>query len=140
RTAGTGSISLSGGTVNQNASCTLSVDVKGTAAGDANNTTGAITSTEGGTGTPSNTATIKVVAPPTLSKAFSPTSIVLNATSSLTFTITNPAANTAALTGVAFTDTLPAGLTVASGSSSNCGGGTVTTTAPGTITPSGGSI
>jgi len=112
-TAGTGVISLSGASVAHNASCTLSVNVTGTVAGDGNNTTGAITSTEGGTGTTSNTATLKVVAPPSIAKAFNPTSTQLNNTSLLTFTITNPAANTVAETGVAFTDTLPTGLTVA---------------------------
>ena len=138
-TAGTGVISLSGATVAHNASCTLSVDVTGTAAGDANNTTGAITSTEGGTGATSNTATLKVVAPPSIAKAFSPTSIALNTTTSLTFTITNPAANTVALTGVAFTDTLPTGLTVASSSSTVCGG-TLTTTNPTGISLTGATI
>src|SRR5256885_5549342 len=49
--------------------------------------------------------------------------------SSLQFTITNPSANTTAANGVAFTDTLPTGLTVANSSSTVCGG-TLTTTAP----------
>src|SRR5262249_52558162 len=93
-TAGTGAISLSGGSVAHSASCTLSVDVKGTVEGDASNTTGAITSTEGGTGTTSNTALLKVVAPPTISKAFGAASIPLNGTTTVTFTITNPASNT----------------------------------------------
>jgi mucin-19 len=128
-TAGTGVISLSGASVAHNSSCTLSVDVKGTTAGDASNTTGAITSTEGGTGTTSNTAPMTVVAPPSIAKVFNPTSIALNTTTSLQFTITNPAANTVALTGVAFTDTLPTGLTVASNTSTVCGG-TLTTTNP----------
>src|ERR1041385_1029840 len=58
-TAGTGVISLSGASVAHNSSCTLTVNVTGTVAGDANNTTGAISSTEGGTGATSNTATLK---------------------------------------------------------------------------------
>ena len=138
-TAGTGVISLSGGSVAHNSSCTLTVNVTGTAAGDANNTAGAISSTEGGTGTTSNTATIKIVAPPSIAKVFNPSSIALNATTSLTFTITNPAANTAALNGVAFTDTLPTGLTVANATSTVCGG-TLTTTAPTGIALSGATI
>ena len=76
------------------------------------NTTGASTSTEGGTGGTA-TASIKVEAPPSIAKVFNPSTIPLNATTSLTFTITNPAANVDPLTGVAFTDTLPTGLTVA---------------------------
>src|SRR6185437_14115011 len=128
-TAGTGVISLSGAPVAHNSSCTLTVNVTGTVAGDANNTTGAISSTEGGTGVTSNTATLKVVASPSIAKVFVPSTIALNATTSLNFTITNPAANTTALTGVAFTDTLPTGLTVASATSTVCGG-TLTTTNP----------
>jgi uncharacterized repeat protein (TIGR01451 family) len=140
--AGSGSISLSGGAVSQNTSCTLSVDVKGTAPGDANNTTGAISSTEGGTGTTSNTATEKIVAPPTISKAFNPTSIPLNGTSVLTFTITNPAANTTAENGIAFSDTLTNGLQVAAvpAVSNTCGGAVTATAATTSISLSGGSI
>jgi CSLREA domain-containing protein len=137
--AGSGVISLSGGSVAHNATCTVSVDVTGTVAGDANNTTGAISSTEGGTGTASNTALLKVVAPPSIAKVFNPSNIALNATTSLQFTITNPAANTAALAGVAFNDTLPTGLTVASATSSVCGG-TLTTTNPTGIALTGATI
>src|SRR6185312_2968524 len=129
-TAGTGVISLSGASVAHNSTCTLTVNVTGTVAGDANNTTGAISSTEGGTGTASNTATLKVVAPPTISKAFGAAAISLNGTTTVTFTITNPAANTSAENGIAFSDTLTNGLQVAStpGVSNTCGG-TVTAAA-----------
>src|SRR5579864_5281818 len=141
-TAGTGVISLSGGSVTHNSSCTLTVNVTGTTAGDANNTTGAISSTEGGTGNTSNTATVKIAAPPTISKAFGAANISLNGTTTVTFAITNPAANTNAENGVAFSDTLTNGLQVAStpGVSNTCGG-TVTATANSTsISLSGGSI
>jgi uncharacterized repeat protein (TIGR01451 family) len=141
-TAGSGVISLSGGSVAHNTSCTLSVDVKGTVEGDANNTTGAISSTEGGTGTASNTATLKVVAPPTISKAFGAANITLNGTTTVTFTITNPASNTSAENGIAFSDTLTNGLQVAStpGVTNSCGG-TVTAAANSTsISLTGGSI
>ena len=76
--------------------------------------------------------------PPALSKSFSPDGVATGSTSTLTFTVTNTNA-TLALTGVAFDDTLPAGVTVASGSSSQCGG-TLTTTAPSTLSFSGGSL
>jgi uncharacterized repeat protein (TIGR01451 family) len=56
-------------------------------------------------------ANIAVVGPPTLAHAFNPPAIAIGEATSLTFTITNPAANNVALTGVAFTDTLPTGLT-----------------------------
>jgi uncharacterized repeat protein (TIGR01451 family) len=90
-----------------------------------------------GTGNTSN-ASITVVAPPSISKAFNPTTIPLNGTTSLTFTITNPNA-TVALAGVAFSDTLPTGLTVASSVATACGG-TLTTMAPTGIALSGASI
>ena len=127
-TQGTNVISLSGGTIAANASCTFSVNVTGIAAGTQNNTTGNVTSTEGGTGGTAS-ASINVEAPPSIAKVFNPSTIAVNATTSLTFTITNPAANVLALTGVAFTDTLPTGLTVANASATVCGG-TLTTTAP----------
>src|SRR5207248_72032 len=121
-TQATNVISLSGATLAQSSFCSFSVNVTGMSAGTKNNTTGAITSTEGGTGATSNTAVLTVVAPPSIAKLFSPSSIALNATTSLQFTITNPVANTVALTGVAFGDTLPGGLTAVNGTSSVCGG------------------
>lgn len=142
-TAGSSTISLSGGTLTASpaagSSCTFSVDVTGTTAGSKSNTTGAVTSTEGGTGGTSNTALLTVVAPPSIAKAFGAAAIPLNGTTSLTFTITNPAANAVALTGVAFSDTLPTGLTVANASATVCGG-TLTTTAPTGIALTGATI
>jgi uncharacterized repeat protein (TIGR01451 family) len=72
-----------------------------------------VTSTNGGTGnTGTATLGVVVVAPPSIAKAFSPNPIAVGGVSTLTFTITNPNAGTS-LTGVAFTDTFPAGLQVA---------------------------
>jgi len=129
-TQGTGAISLTGATLAASGSCTFAVNVTGIAAGTENNTTGNVTSTEGGAGGTAS-ASIVVVAPPSIVKAFNPTAVSPNGNSTLSFTITNPAANTAALAGVAFTDTLPAGITVATpnGLAGSCGGGTITATA-----------
>ncbi|MBI4751529.1 MAG: DUF11 domain-containing protein [Acidobacteria bacterium] len=110
--AGSGTISLSGGTIAASGNCTISVDVTGTTAGTKNNTTSAVTTTNGGTGN-AGTATIRVLAPPSISKAFGAPNIPINGTTTLTFTLTNSNPSDA-LTGVAFTDTLPAGLQVAS--------------------------
>jgi len=138
-TSGATSVSLSGGTVASGSSCGLSVNITGTTAGVKNNTASAVTSNEGGTGATSNTATLTVVSPPTISKAFGAASIPLNGTTSLTFTINNPNA-TSALSGVGFSDSLPAGFVVASpsGLSSTCGG--TTSAAGASISLSGGSV
>jgi uncharacterized repeat protein (TIGR01451 family) len=135
---GSRTISVSGLSLAAGSSCFFTVtNVTGTAGGNQNNTTSAVTSNEGGTGATSNTATVNVVAPPTIAKAFFATNIPLNGSTFLNFTIINPAANTVAETGVAFTDTLPAGLTVANSSTSTCGGTVTTTAATGVISLSG---
>src|SRR5262249_41558004 len=136
--AGSNVITLSGASLPAAGSFSLSVNVTGTAGGTQNNRTSAVIGTfddgsglfrvaTGGTAS----ASVVVVAPPVLAAAFNPAAIPPNSTTALTFTITNPAANTVAETGVAFSDTLPAGLVVATpnGFSGNAGGGTVTATA-----------
>ena len=127
--AGAGSVGLANGGLPAGGSCTITVNVTGTTAGAKNNTTSAVTSTEGGAGGTAS-ASLTVVAPPTIAKAFGAASIGVNGTTTLTFTLTNPNAGTA-LTGVGFTDTLPAGLVVATpnGLTGTCGGGTITATA-----------
>jgi len=142
-------VSLSGGTLTASpdpaSSCTFSVSVTGISAGAQVNTTSTVSSTEGGTGgTASDTLT--VVAPPTISKSFSPKTIPLNGNSTLSFTITNP--NTvSALSGVAFTDSLPGGAELASTTvTGSCGSGTITATtnsppgSPSTVSLSGGTL
>src|SRR5262249_45273545 len=64
---------------------------------------------ECGVAVPTETATLTVVLPPTVSKAFSPTTIPLNGVSTITLTLTNPNAGVT-LTGVNFSDNFPAGL------------------------------
>jgi uncharacterized repeat protein (TIGR01451 family) len=73
-----------------------------------------------------NSNSVSVIAdvnPPKISKKFGASAINLNGTTSLSFTITNP--NTLnQLTGVSFTDNMPAGLVVANppNVSNSCGG------------------
>ena len=130
--AGSGAISLTGATLVGSASCTFSVNVTGTSLGTKNNTTSAVTSVEGGAGgTASASVTVGAgVAPPTIAKSFAAASIVLNGSTSLSFTIRNPNQSTT-LTGVGFTDALPAGLVVSTpnGLTGSCGGGTIVATA-----------
>jgi LPXTG-site transpeptidase (sortase) family protein len=114
------------------------VTVTGATAGLQNNTTGNVTSTNGGTGDTASDSTT-VVAPPSMSKVFGAASISVGGTTTLTFTITNPNGSTA-LVGVAFTDTLPAGLTVPDTSASQCGGTLTTTAATGVISLSGATV
>ncbi len=129
-TTSPGTIALTGASITGGGICSFSVTVTGAAAGLQNNTTGAVTSTNGGTGNTASASTT-VVAPPTISKNFGASSISLNGTTTLSFTLTNPAVNTVALTGVAFTDSLPSGLVIATpnGFTGFCGGGTITATA-----------
>jgi uncharacterized repeat protein (TIGR01451 family) len=75
---------------------------------------------------------------PGFSKAFSAANIGLNDSTSLTFTITNP--NGSPLTGVGFSDTLPAGLTVPDSSVPVCGGTLTTTNATGVISLAGATV
>jgi hypothetical protein len=90
------------------------------------------------------------VQPPTLTKAFSPASILVGGTSTLTITLLNPNATAASLTA-ALVDTLPAGVVVAAlpNASTTCtgtgavtataGGGTVTLSVPHAIPAGSGS-
>ena len=121
-TAAPRTISLSGATIAPNATCQFGVTVKGVTAGVPYNTTGAVSSKESGMGVPSNTASLTVIAPPTISTAFGAASIPSGSVTSLSFTITDPSPNTMALTGVGFTDTLPAGLTAPDTTGTQCGG------------------
>jgi len=80
------------------------------------------------------------VAPPTITKAFSPTSILAGGTSQLTITVNNPNAATASLIAV-FTDTLPAGVVVAPtpGVATTCGGSASATAGGTTVSLASGS-
>jgi uncharacterized repeat protein (TIGR01451 family) len=133
-TANSGSISLANGVVNapSGTTCTISVNVVGTTAGTKNNATSTLTSTNAATAQPA-TATLGVALPPTITKAFADSELQLfGASTALSFAITNP--NSVPLTGIAFTDTLPAGLVVSTpnGLIGSCGGGTITAVAEST--------
>jgi hypothetical protein len=130
-TAGSGSLSLTGATLAASATCNFSANVTSSSAGVKTNVTSAVNSIEGGAGgTATAVVTVAPAAPPTIAKSFGAASIPVFGTTSLTFVITNPNA-ALALTGIGFTDTLPASMVVATpnGLSGTCGGGTITATA-----------
>jgi bacillolysin len=124
---GATTVSLSGATLASGASCTFGVNVVGTTVGVKTNTTGNVTSNEGGTGGVA-TASVTVVppAPPTIQKSFGAAAFLVGTTTTLTFTLANP--NPTTLSGIGFTDTLPSGLVLATpdGLTGDCGGGTIT--------------
>ena len=100
-----------------------------------------VTSANGGTGN-TTSGTVTVIAPPTIFKRFGATGIIQGGTTTLAFEIQNTNLTTP-MTGVAFTDSLPGGLVVATpnGLTGSCGGGTITATAyvlPGGQTLTGG--
>lgn len=135
---GGSTVSLSGATLAGSTQCNFSINVLGTSGGLKNNTTGNVTSIEGGTGGTAS-ASVKVEAPPQLETSFGPAAIAPGSTSGLSFAIANPAGNIDPLSGVAFSDILPLGITVPNASAGVCGG-TVTLISPRTITMSGATI
>ena len=139
-TASGGTVSLSGGNLAASGSCTISVTVIGVSAGAYTNTVSGLSSNESLDGLGA-TASIAVLLPPSISKSFVPNKFLPGGTTTVSFSITNPN-SFAALTGVAFTDTLPAGLVVAApnGLTSTCGGTATAAPGSGTISLTGGSI
>ncbi|MEX1310106.1 MAG: hypothetical protein AB1Z65_06790, partial [Candidatus Sulfomarinibacteraceae bacterium] len=131
------------------ASCTLTVDVTASAVGSMLNISDAIYAAESGYNTDLGTgvaqATLGVLAPPTINKDFDPNLVLLGVTpgdaSVLSFTITNPNLGTG-IVGVAFSDTFPAGLVVATpaNGSSTCAGTLTAVPGAGSITFTGGAI
>ena len=119
--ANAGSISLAGASLAASGTCTFSVNVTGTTAGTKNNSV-ALASIETGTNTTPATSTLNVFGPPTISKSFTPNSIVTGQTSTLNIVVGNPASNPNNLTSITFTDTLPAGISAPNSSTSLCGG------------------
>ena len=115
----------SGARLGANESCTVSLYVTAASAGAYNNVSGDLTSSAGNSGTASASLTVDA-ARLQFDMSFSPSSVSIGGASTLTYTITNPAASV--VTSVAFTNTLPTGLQVASpsGAQTTCTGGSVT--------------
>jgi uncharacterized repeat protein (TIGR01451 family) len=142
-TAGSGSVTLTGGTIPGKGSCTLSLNVVGVQTGMGTNSV-PVTSNEGGTGnTASAPITVSAIAPPAIMNSFGAASVALKGSTTLSFNIANPSGNTASLTGIGFTDTLPGGLVVSTPNAltGSCGGGALTASAgSGTVSLTGGTL
>ena len=138
----TRALTLTGASLLDTSSCTISVDVTVSSIGSYQNciAAGALVNDQHASNDEAcDTLTVnQTINPPSISKKFSPNPVVAGATSALTFTIANP--NTAvALTGVGFTDTFPSGLVVSTPPNPSQCGGTVTNTAD-SVTLTGGSV
>jgi uncharacterized repeat protein (TIGR01451 family) len=136
-----GSVSLSGGTIPQSGSCTLTVNVTSAANGTYTNTiaAGALTTNESSANASPASATLTVANPPTISKAFSPNSILSGGTSTLTITLTNPNSNVPLTLSSPLVDTLPVGVTTVAATNANtCGGASSQTS--GMVALTGGTI
>jgi uncharacterized protein (TIGR03437 family) len=131
--AGSGGIGLTGGSVAANSRCTVVANIAPTQSGIFQDTASL---SSGGTAA----ASLSVIAPPSIRQTFTPALITVGSSTSLTFSITNPAANATALSGVGFLDSLPSGLTISNVPVGVCNGGTVTTNAANRIVLSNGSI
>jgi len=121
----------------------VTVDVTPTAAGDLVNTATVDPGTniaEGNEGNNNSSDTVTVLTVPTIAKTFLANPIVAGNTSTLRFTVTNPNA-AQALNGIAFSDTMPTGMTLAADViTPQCGGTVVGAAGSDTVSLSGGSI
>ncbi|NOT15614.1 MAG: hypothetical protein HOP21_08605 [Methylotenera sp.] len=112
-----GTITLNNGTFPPSSSCIITVPVTVATKGAYTNTiaAGALSTVQGSTNPDATNATLTVLARPTIAKAFSLTSMGIDGSTTVTFTLTNPNASTylpSGLTNASFTDNLPAGMFV----------------------------
>ncbi len=141
--AGTSFLTLSNGSLPAGGMCSFPVTVTlpgSASAGGFLNTTSALFQSGLAVADPA-TALLTVEPPPTFAKLFAPDSIAEGNTSTLTFTIDNSASALAA-SALAFTDNLPAGITVATApnASNACAGALTAVAGTSVITLSGGSV
>lgn len=118
----------------------FTVDVSGLLPGTAYSYAGYATSALGTTYT-TPVSTFTTLLEPTISYAYGAPQVAIGGAASLTYTVINPNP-TAALTGLAFTDALPAGLAIATpnGVVNNLGGSLIAIAGTNTISLSGGTL
>jgi hypothetical protein len=120
---GTSIITLTGGEIPANGSCTISVVVRALSEGTVTNNlpAGALQTDLGENANPATAGLSVVVVAPTLSKVFSPNTICKGATSTLIITLSN-SNNVAATLTAPLIDNLPPGVKVKGNAHNNCGG------------------
>lgn len=123
---GGGTITFAGGDVGALSQCSITVNVSSAVVGTHMNVSGDLTSSAGNSG-PAADDLVVVSDRPGFSKSFTPATIPYGGRSRLTFTIDNTA-NAATVFNLQFSDTLPAGLTVADPAlaATTCIGGVIT--------------
>jgi uncharacterized repeat protein (TIGR01451 family) len=135
-------VTLTGGAIPANGSCTITVHVIAAVAGNYVNSiaAGDLQTDHGNNPGPAiaTLTVVPVIKAPSLHKSFSPSTIKEGGESTLTITLTNPNSAIANLTAPLI-DTLPAGVVAINGTASNTCGGLVTVTSS-TVTLTGGSI
>ena len=148
--AGTGSITYAAGsTIQATTGCTITVPVTSATGIPYTNTiaAGALNTVEGSSNVSPAPAQLTVLAPPTVAKSFSPSSIFAGGTSTLTITLGNSNAPDAKLSsplldtfgaGYAIDSTLVLGGTCASANVTASAGGTSVTYKSGAVIPTGG--
>jgi len=140
-TTGSSTVTLTGGSIPANGSCTETVNVTAATGGNYINSiaAGALQTSNGNNASPA-IATLTVTPPSiTLGKAFSPASILTGGTSTLTLTLNN-SGSTAAMLTAPLVDTLPTGVLVSSGGTTTCGGAVTANAGSSTVTLTGGAI
>jgi hypothetical protein len=145
---GDSTVTMTGGTIPANGSCTLKFDVYASSGGTYVNRlpAGALQTSNGGNAAAA-AATLNVNAPgvvlaPTIVKTFGPAILTAGGHSTVTITLSNPDSKVATLTGP-LVDTLPSGLVVAGSGpqeSNSCGGTFTPKTGDSTVTMTGGAI
>jgi hypothetical protein len=133
---GSNSISLSGGTIIASGTCTMAVTVRAPVSGTYNNTSGAVSSTEGLTGNTAN-ASLTVNVAPDLTIVKTHTGNFSQGQTAATYSIIVTNSGSASTSGqVSVVDTLPTGLTATaiSGTGWTCVLGTLTCTRSNALT------
>ena len=139
--AGSSSVTLAGGSLALNASCTVTVSVTGTLVGAYTNTipAGAVSTAQLFTNTAPAQAALTIAAGGVVvAKSFAPATITSGATSALTISVANTTA--VALSSVALSDALPANITIAAtpNAATTCVGGSVSAVSGGSTVGLGG--